>query len=137
MKIFEEDIRSFEINNSLRMFQASISILKACKNFPEKIPSKREKELNNNDSNHHFINNISLSQEQRQEQMQSISIFLDAIKDELTGKQQKELKSILENEKDIEKAKPKLVEKLISFGGNVLSNIVANIITNPIIKGGF
>ena len=34
---------------------------------------------------------------------------------------------------DLEKAKPKLIDKIKSFGENVASNILANIITNPTI----
>lgn len=76
-------------------------------------------------------NNLTQSQQQEQSQQLVVEIFMEAIKDELTGKQQKEIKAILEEEKDVEKAKPKLIDKLKSFGENVLSNIVANVITNP------
>ena len=76
-------------------------------------------------------NNLTQSQQQEQSQQLVVEIFMEAIKDELTGKQQKEIKAIFEEEKDIEKAKPKLMDKLKGFGENVLSNIVANIITNP------
>jgi|GEM_PF-2078954 len=76
-------------------------------------------------------NNLTQSQQQEQSQQLVVEIFMEAIKDELTGKQQKEIKAIFEEEKDIEKAKPKLIDKLKGFGENVLSNIVANIITNP------
>ena len=62
---------------------------------------------------------------------QEINIFIDAIADELTGKQYKELKSIAQEYPNPENSKPKIAEKLKSFGGDVLSNIVANIVTNP------
>lgn len=67
----------------------------------------------------------------------ALNIFLDAISDELTGKQIKEIKEIMAQEKDIEKAKPKIIEKISSFGLNVASNIIANIITNPNIWNSF
>jgi len=82
-------------------------------------------------------NNLTQSQQQEQSQQFVVEIFMEAIKDELTGKQQKEIKAILEEEKDIVKAKPKLIDKLKGFGENVLSNIVANIITNPKAWGEF
>lgn len=78
-----------------------------------------------------IINNLTQSQQQEQSQQLVVEIFMEAIKDELTGNQQKEIKAILEEEKDIDKAKPKLIDKLKSFGENVLSNIVANVIANP------
>lgn len=78
-----------------------------------------------------ITNNLTQSQQQEQSQQLVVEIFMEAIKDELTGKQQKEIKAILEEEMDIVKAKPKLIDKLKGFGENVLSNIVANIITNP------
>ncbi|WP_321517316.1 hypothetical protein [uncultured Bacteroides sp.] len=82
-------------------------------------------------STFNITNTLTQSQQQEQSQQLIVEIFMEAIKDELTGKQQKEIKAILEEEKDIAKAKPKLIDKLKGFGENVLSNIVANIITNP------
>jgi ferritin-like metal-binding protein YciE len=62
----------------------------------------------------------------------AVDLFIEAIKDDLTGRQIKELKQIVENENgDIEKARPKIIDKLLSFGKDVASNIVANILTNP------
>ena len=48
-----------------------------------------------------------------------------------------EIKEILKEVNDISIAKPQVVEKLKSFGGDVLSNIIANIITNPTILASF
>lgn len=82
--------------------------------------------------------NQNQSQVQNQEQNIAINIFVESIKDELTGKQQKEIKEIIEAHKDKpEEAKPKIIEKIKSFGENVLSNILANIITNPHIFSSF
>lgn len=88
-----------------------------------------EKKINS--SSISVTNNLTQSQQQEQSQQLVVEIFMEAIKDELTGNQQKEIKAILVEEKDIVKAKPKLIDKLKGFGENVLSNIVANIITNP------
>ncbi len=84
-------------------------------------------------------NNNNMSQTQSQNQMQevAITIFLDSIKDELTGRQMKEIKEIVDQEEDVNQAKPKIIDKLKSFGGDVLSNIIANIITNPTILASF
>jgi hypothetical protein len=52
----------------------------------------------------------------------------------LTGSQLKEIKQVVDETKgDLEKAKPKIINKLKSFGENIASNIIANIITNPTI----
>ncbi|GAO28330.1 hypothetical protein JCM15548_1413 [Geofilum rubicundum JCM 15548] len=61
-----------------------------------------------------------------------LNLFTEAIKDEISGKDYKELKEILKNyEKEPDKAKTKLIEKLKGFGSDILTNIVANIMTNP------
>lgn len=82
-------------------------------------------------------NNNNMSQSQKQTQEIAITIFLESIKDELTGRQIKEIKEIMDQEDDINQAKPKIIEKLKSFGGDVLSNVIANIITNPTIWASF
>lgn len=74
---------------------------------------------------------VNVVQNQSQNQNQTIAIFLDSIKDELTGKQLRELREIIEEESDQAKAKTKIWDKVKSFGVDVLSNIVTNLITNP------
>lgn len=109
--------------------QQLLAILKAFAYFPTIIEAKKEyddKSINVNTN----INNSNI-------QSMVIDIFIEAIKDDLTGRQIKELKQIVEEENDdIEKAKPKLIEKLMSFGKDVASNIVANLLTNPSIWNG-
>ena len=108
-----------------------------------KHPQKKRPTMNDNNKRNAGVNIYNtLSQEQKQEQSQSQKllqeIFIEAIKDDLTGKQQKELRAILdEHKEDVEKAKPKLVNKILSFGKDVASNILANILTNPNILGHF
>ena len=64
-------------------------------------------------------------------------LFLEAIKDDLTGRQIREIKDVIsESGSDKEKARDGIIEKLKSFGSDVAANIVANILTNPIIWGG-
>lgn len=108
--------------------------LRAIRVMPEMNPHLRK-----NDNSKININNYnSQTQSQTQSQQIAIQLFLEAIKDELTGKQTKELKQIIEDHKDEpEKIKPKLLEKLESFGIGVLSGIVGNILTNPQILSGF
>lgn len=82
------------------------------------------------------INN-SNSQSQSQEQSTAVKIFLEAIKDDLTGKQVKEIKQVVaDNNNDLEKSKNGIMQKLKSFGSDVAVNIIANILTNPAIWSG-
>lgn len=82
------------------------------------------------------INN-SNSQSQHQEQSLAFDLFIDAIKDDLTGRQIKELKAVVEEvDNDLQKARPGIIAKLKEFGTDVASNIVANILTNPMIWTG-
>ena len=83
--------------------------------------------------------NVNVSQNQTQDQHQSqkivFDIFIESIKDEITGKQYKELIQIVKSEKDSKFAKSKIIEKLKSFGENICTNIVTNILTNPSVWG--
>lgn len=78
-----------------------------------------------------ITNNLSQSQTQSQEQNVIVKILLEAVKDELTGKQRKELLAISEETTDPKDARKSIFEKLKEFGEDVAANIVANIITNP------
>lgn len=104
--------------------------------LPKPKIDKMSAVINNNNN---MSQTQSQSQSQNQNQMQeiAITIFLDSIKDELTGRQMREIKEIVQQEQDLNKAKPKIIDKLKSFGGDVLSNVIANIITNPIICSSF
>ena len=110
-----------------------LAILEAFLEYPNVIrktkPIKGAKSININNN----INNTN-TQSQKQSQQQAIEIFTEAIKDQLTGSQLKEIKQVVDETKgDLEKAKPKIINKLKSFGENIASNIIANIITNPTI----
>ena len=76
---------------------------------------------------------VTQNQEQRQSQQQDviIKILLEAAKDELTGKQRKELLAIAEETLDPQEARKSIFAKLKDFGEDVAANIVANIMTNP------
>lgn len=103
-----------------------IGILIACKEIP-----KIEKDQNPQEDNNIPIITINNTQNQTQSQEIAINIFIEAIKDELTGRQLKEIKDIISEERDKIKRKDKIIQKLKSFGEDILSNIVANLITNP------
>lgn len=115
----------------LKQQQRLLAILEAFAIQPTIIPKE------NNEKNEKGINtavNNTNNQSQSQEQSCAINMFLEAIKDDLTGKQIKELKKVVdESGDDKEKAKNGIISKLKSFGSDVASNIVANIITNPMI----
>ena len=84
-----------------------------------------------------ITNSNSQSQTQNQEQSLAVDLFIEAIKDDLTGRQIKELKEIVTDAgNDLQKARTGIIDKLKSFGSDVMSNIIANIITNPIIWSG-
>lgn len=76
---------------------------------------------------------VTQHQEQNQNQHQEviIKILLEAAKDELTGKQRKELLELAETTKDPQEAHKSIIAKLKSFGEDVAANIVANILSNP------
>lgn len=117
-----------------------LAILKALVVFPEPIIKKevnnKEKEVNNKGIN--ITASFNNSNSQSQNQSIAIDIFLEAIKDDLTGRQIKELKEAVSAvDNDLSKARPNIIEKLKSFGNDVVSNIVANILTNPTIWNGF
>lgn len=86
-----------------------------------------------NDKSVNVNTTVTQSQEQHQSQQQDVivKILLEAAKDELTGKQRKELLAISEETTDPKDARKSISEKLKEFGEDVAANIVANIITNP------
>lgn len=94
--------------------------------LPQTSQSKESKGIQIN-------NTLSQSQSQEQSQQQEIvaKILLDAVKDELKGKQLKELLAIAEEIKDPQEAHKSILEKLKEYGADVSASIVANILTNP------
>lgn len=124
---FIEAAKSFDKSHyTPKYLKGMVGILISCKDIPNNAKGE-EKEKQDS----HSAVMVTVNQSQTQNQSQEINIFLDSIADELTGKQYKELKAIAHEEPNPEKSKQKIVEKLKSFGGDVLSNILANIVTNP------
>ena len=117
-------------NQELTPVQQSIllAILTAFLEYPTIIPIPQEPKQNSI-----TIQNTN-TQSQSQEQSLLIQLFVDTIKDDLTGRQIKELKEIVaEENNDLQKARPNILAKLKEFGVDILSNVVANILTNPTI----
>lgn len=114
-----------------------LAVLEALIQIPEKLENATMG--TGVDNNINITTNINSRNEQSQNQQQSVGIhtFLEAIKDDLTGRQIKELKEVVaDSDNDLEKVRPNILAKLKSFGLDVTSNIVANLLTNPAIWGG-
>ena len=131
VKVFNNVSKSFM---TLEQQQKLLFILQAFLEYPNIIENKVvEMEKQTSEGNKIIINNTN-TQSQQQSQQQSIEILIKALEDQLSVSQLKEIKQVVEEAKgDLVKAKPKLIDKIKSFGENVTSNILANIITNPAI----
>ena len=117
--------------------QQMLAILEALTLLPNPIPIAKAKAKNIAKTDMNITINNTNSQSQSQEQSLAVELFIEAIKDDLTGRQIKELKSIVaEADNDLQKARSGILAKLKEFGADVASNIVANLLTNPMIWGG-
>lgn len=132
---FEQTANSHYFNPEQQT--ALLTILEALVDLPTIIPQNKKKKTDKGINITTNINN-SNCQSQSQEQSFAVNMFLEAIKDDLTGKQIKELKEVVaESGSDKEKARNGIIAKLKSFGSDVAANIIANILTNPVIWSGF
>lgn len=120
-----------------------LAILEAFAALPTVIPDNRKKQATEKKGTEKDAINVittinnSNSQSQSQEQSLAVKLFIEAIKDDLTGRQIKELQSVVaEADNDLQKARPGILSKLKEFGADVASNIVANLLTNPTIWSG-
>ena len=132
---FNSATAEFKKNHySPECFDNMLGIIRAC----QMIPCKKNTLKTSDSADKPFVLNINQnqSQTQSQDQKQTIDIFLEAIKEELTGKQFKELKKIAEEESNPEKAKTKVFDRIKGWECDVLANIVANLITNPSVWNG-
>lgn len=129
---FEEAIKKMDKTNYPSYMDKLIGILVSCEEIPIIKQALPDKEIS-----HTPTINIHNTQNQTQSQEIAVNIFLEAIKDELTGKQLKEIKKIIKEEGNTSEGKEKIIEKLKNFGENILSNIIANVITNPSIWSNF
>ena len=140
-------VNEFEVvsngNKSPEQQKKLLAILEAFAVLPTVIPDNRitqvtEKKGDGKDSiNVVTTINNSNSQSQDQRQLLAVELFVEAIKDDLTGRQIKELKAVVAcANNDLQKARPGIMAKLKEFGSDIVSNIVANILTNPAIWSG-
>jgi hypothetical protein len=114
-----------------------LAILRALTILPNPVSIAKTDARSDAKSDMNITINNTNSQSQSQEQSMAVELFIEAIKDDLTGRQIKELKAVVaEADNDIQKARPGILAKLAEFGKDVASNIVANILTNPMIWGG-
>ena len=121
---FEESAKDFtKAHHSPTIFDNMLAILQACLEMPQIISAAKDSKVIDKSVNVH------VNQTQSQQQSQFLDQFMDIIKDELTGKQYKEIKEIIKTEPNPTQAKTKLVDKIKSFGIDVTSNIISNIIT--------
>ena len=140
-------VNEFEVvsngNKSPEQQKKLLAILEAFAVLPTVIPDNRitqvaEKKGDGKDSIN-VVTTINNSNSQSQDQGQSLAVelFIEAIKDDLTGRQIKELKAVVAGaNNDLQKARPGIMAKLKEFGSDIVSNIVANILTNPAIWSG-
>ncbi|EFZ37078.1 hypothetical protein HMPREF0663_11136 [Hoylesella oralis ATCC 33269] len=133
----DKDVDNFEriSKEKLRPEQQEelLAILEAFLEYPDIVEKVKTNRSNRSININNNINNTN-TQSQQQTQQQIIEILIKALEDQLSITQLKEIKQIVEEERgDLEKAKPRLIDKIKSFGENVASNILANIITNPTI----
>lgn len=75
--------------------------------------------------------NLTVSQIQTNNQEVNLSIIINEIRKELTGKQLEEIQNFIDSDDNEEEKKMNVINKLKEFGVNTLSNIVAGILTNP------
>ena len=140
-------VNEFEVvsngNKSPEQQKKLLAMLEAFAVLPTVIPDNRitqvaEKKGDGKDSiNVVTTINNSNSQSQDQRQLLAVELFVEAIKDDLTGRQIKELKAVVAGaNNDLQKARPGIMAKLKEFGSDIVSNIVANILTNPAIWSG-
>jgi len=125
---FPSDLEDFKASTkklSPDNHQKMMGILRAIKLMPEE-PVKTDGKSSGN-------TNITINNTQQI----VLNLFTEAVKDEITGKEYKELKEILKNyEREPEKTTTKIKDRLKKMGGDVLTNIITNILTNPNIYGG-
>ncbi len=125
-----DDFKAYMKAISPSNHKGMLGILQAIKLIPEEPKTSDMKSISRKNSTDTkiIINNT---------QQVVLNLFIEAIRDEITGKEYKELKEILKAYKhEPEQTTSKLKEQLKKLGGDVLTNIIANILTNPNIYGG-
>lgn len=134
---FQKQVNCFDPGYcNKREFERILSVLKSVEAMPS-ITIDTSAQAKKTDKGIEINNTLSQNQKQHQEQNQKqeqdiiVDILLESVKDELTGKQRKELLAIAKAAKDLKEAHKGILEKLKEYGENVSASIVANILTNP------
>lgn len=128
-ELFKEAEANFTKNhNAPKYIHDMIGVLNACIEMPSTLEEIKQESPTT-------LYPVTINVTQNQSQSVGVEIFLEFIKDEISGKHFKELTAIAAEEKDPVKARPKIIDKIKSFGEDVISNILANIITDPTIWG--
>ena len=128
-KYIDDFVRTSKEDLEPQQQQKLLAILEAFLEYPEVVEKTKSSKFTKGINIHNNISNINT-----QSQQQSIEILVKVLENQFSVSQLKEILQVVEEEKgDLEKAKPKLIDKIKSFGENVASNILANIITNPAI----
>lgn len=115
-----EDFENASKIISKKNYYKQISILVALREIPEPCVK--------NTQNNKGGTIITVNQNQLQNQNLEVCM-VEVIKDCLTVDQFQDLQKIVKENPQKEDTKPKIIEKLKSFGSDVLSNIIADIIT--------
>ena len=123
-KFIDEFDKLSEETISLWQMQSMVAILAAMKELPEVSKAHKESESS--------IINIQNNQSQTQTQNIFIEVFVEALHEELSKKQIRELKAIAEDEKRTsEEKKASILDKIKDFGLDTLSGVIANVLSNP------
>lgn len=131
---FDIAVKCFNSNYcSPQTFDRVLSVLKAFKELPKITKDTTPSLYQKQGTDINITNQLSQTQEQHQSQKQDVivKILLEAVKDELTGKQWKELLAVANEKADPKESRKSILDKIKSFGEDVAANIVANIVTNP------
>ena len=120
-----------DVNPSPKQLAKMLGILGAMKQIPQIARTCEQKEQKP-------LVSITNTQNQSQSQSQNVmlKVFVEALHEELSGRQIRELKSVAEDENlNEEEKKSTILDKIKEFGKDTLASIVANVLTNPTIWG--
>ncbi len=128
---FDVAVMGFNSNYcSKESFDKVLSVLKAF----QALPRLTEDTYNANQESMSQIilnNNITQNQEQSQKQSQEVNLFVDLLKKSLAPYQLEELKELAKSDMPTPEKRQSLKDKILSFGSDVVVNVLANILTNP------
>ena len=121
---FQKQVNCFDPGYcNKREFERILSVLKSVEAMPS-ITIDTSAQAKKTDKGIEINNTLSQNQKQHQEQNQKqeqdiiVDILLESVKDELTGKQRKELLAIAKAAKDLKEAHKGILEKLKEYGEN-------------------